>query len=85
MSRAVPSDQSVQYWLAEINATLEAMSKATHRDNRGGLAPDVDEIHYADGRIRPLSDLISGVEQTIEHRGAMVGGIFIPDRPETTD
>ncbi len=51
----------------------------------GAEAPAVDEIHYADGRIRPLSDLISGVEATIEHRGTMVGGVWIPERPETTD
>lgn len=47
--------------------------------------PAQDEIHYADGRIRPLGDLISDLEQTIEPRGTAIGGIFIPERPEGTD
>lgn len=47
--------------------------------------PEQDEIHYTDGRIRPLADLISGVEATIEHRGHLVDGVWIPDRPEGTD
>lgn len=45
--------------------------------------PDFDEIHYADGRVALLSELISGVEATIEPRGILVGGIWVPDRNPT--
>lgn len=51
--------------------------------------PEQDEIHYTDGRIRPLGDLISEVERTIEPRGHRVAGIWIPERkpkrPEGSD
>ncbi len=47
--------------------------------------PATDEIHYADGRIVPLTDLMSAVERTIDHRGTQVGGVWIPERPEGTD
>ena len=44
------------------------------------FTPAHDEIHYADGRIRPLADLISGVEATIDPSGILVGGIWVPAR-----
>lgn len=94
MSRDRPEEYSIRYWLKAINRSLEKLIvESLDRFTASHRPPEVDEIHYADGRIVPLADLISAVERTIEPRGTMVGGIFIPEqtprripkRPETTD
>ena len=42
--------------------------------------PDEDEVHYADGRVVPFSEIMSAVNRTIPQPGTRVGGIWIPQQ-----
>ena len=74
MSQDRPQDYSIQEWLASIDASLEGIGGTLERiadrldrprKSLPTAIPDEDEIHYRDGTIRPLSEMISRVEQTI--------------------
>lgn len=73
----MPKPDYIEHRLRKYTVTTVEWPAQTH-------PPDFDEIHYTDGRVALLSDLISAVEATIEPRGILVGGIWIPDRGAAT-